>query len=173
MIIILTGPTGSGKTDTSWALLENVKDMVFLDCDWFASLFPFSWKKDADVEMVYQAIASMIDFYTKKGHKNFVITLTSEMAIAHDKITTHFATKNMDLYCFRLRCDQQELQRRISQRDRLETQKQQEFKNSIVQQKLFDTEFPDDKVFYLIDGTDKTEQQIALEILKRTPKNNS
>lgn len=170
MIIILTGPTGSGKTDTSWALLGNVRDIVFLDCDWFASLQPFSWKKESDVEMVYQAISIMIDFHIKKSHKNFVITLTSEMAIAHEKIRTYFATKNMDLYCFRLRCDQQELQRRISHRDRLEVQKQHELKNSLVQQELFDSEFPSNDIFYQIDGNHKTEQQIALEILKHIQK---
>lgn len=37
MIIILTGPTGVGKTDTSWALLQQFEQLVFLDADWFAS----------------------------------------------------------------------------------------------------------------------------------------
>lgn len=165
MIILLTGPTGSGKTDTSWTLLENVKEMVFLDCDWFASLMPFSWEKESDVEMVYQALSLMIDFYIKKGHENFVITLTAEMALAHQKIDTHFASKNIDLYRFRLRCSEQELLRRISQRDRLETQKQEELKNSIKQQELFDKNFPDNTIFYCIDGTGKTEQQVADQIL--------
>ena len=120
--------------------------------------------------MVYQAIATMIEFYTNIGHENFVITLTSEMALAHHNIDTCFADKNRDIYRFRLRCDQQELQRRISHRDRLEVQKQQELKNSLVQQELFDSEFPSNDIFYQIDGSHKTEQQIALEILKHIQK---
>jgi chloramphenicol 3-O-phosphotransferase len=54
MIILITGPTGAGKTDTSWALIERAAPMVFLDCDWFAARMPFSWQRPADVESVYQ-----------------------------------------------------------------------------------------------------------------------
>ena len=167
MIILLTGPTGSGKTDTSWALLDSVKEMVFLDCDWFASLKPFSWKKESDVEMVYQALSTVIDFHIKKGNQNFVITLTSEMALVYQKYDHYFTSKNIKIYPFRLHCDNQELKTRILRRDRLEVQKQQELKNSIAQQELFDTNFPDNIIFYLIDGTGKTEQQVAHHILKK------
>ena len=44
MIILLTGPTGVGKTDTSWAIVDQTDRMVFLDCDWFASYTPLSWQ---------------------------------------------------------------------------------------------------------------------------------
>lgn len=170
MIILLTGPTGSGKTGTSWALLEIMQELVFLDCDWFASLKPLSWEKESDVEVVYQALSTMIDFHIQKGNKNFVITLTMEMALVYQKYDHYFISKNMKTYPFRLHCNGQELSRRILQRDRIEVQKQQELKNSVVQQELFDKNFPGSTIFYLIEGTGKTEQQVAHQILSEIRK---
>ena len=63
MIILLTGPTGVGKTDTSWALLQQLSRIVFLDCDWFASKVPFDWKKESDVDSIFQALSLRIDFH--------------------------------------------------------------------------------------------------------------
>jgi len=170
MIILLTGPTGSGKTDTSWALLEIMHELVFLDCDWFALLKPFSWEKESDVEMVFQALSTMIDFHIQNGNKNFVITLTSEMALMYQKYDHYFTSKNIKTYPFRLHCDGQELSRRILQRDRIEVQKQHELKNAVAQQEFFYKNFPDNTIFYLIDGTGKTEQQVAHQILLKIKK---
>jgi hypothetical protein len=83
MIIALTGPTGVGKTDTSWALVEQAPPMVFLDCDWFAARIPFSWKLESDVESVYQALSVMLDFHTSRAAARFVIPLTLEMAASY------------------------------------------------------------------------------------------
>ena len=83
MIIALTGPTGVGKTDTSWALVEQAPPMVFLDCDRFAARIPFSWKLESDVESVYQALSVMLDFHTSRAAARFVIPLTLEMAASY------------------------------------------------------------------------------------------
>src|SRR6187401_1055916 len=89
MIVLLTGPTGVGKTDASWALIELAAPMVFLDCDWFASRIPFSWKSAADVESVYEALSLMVGYHVGRGTTRFVIPLTVEMSLAFKQNRHH------------------------------------------------------------------------------------
>jgi len=171
MIIILTGPTGSGKTDTSWELLKLFNEIVFLDCDWFASSAPFAWEKESDVHMVYQAISTMISFYHTHNYKNFVITLTPEMAHLYFTFNSYFTQFKLPIHAFRLKCDYIEHIRRISQRDRIESQKNRELIAAEKHSQFFDNSFPDNKIFQIIDSTNLSEPQVALEIKKRIIKN--
>lgn len=166
MIIVLTGPTGTGKTDTSWALLQQSDRMVFLDCDWFASRVPFAWENEADVESVYKALAVMVDFHIKRGEQNFVIPITLEMATLFQKYQTYFASFNLPIKAFRLRCSEQELERRVHERERIPWQKQQELGGIAKAQNDFDMLFPDDEIFKLIDTTHSSEREVAA-LLKR------
>lgn len=170
MIILLTGPTGAGKTDTSWELLKLFDEMVFLDCDWLAALVPFSWDKPADVHMIYKALATMIMFHKEQGRTNFVITLTSQLAQAYSALKHYFVETHLPLYAFRLTCHQEELQRRILQRDRLQEQKEAELKNALLQQAFFERQFSDERLFTIIDTTRLTEQEVALQIKKSISK---
>jgi hypothetical protein len=165
MIILLTGPTGSGKTDTSWALLQQFKNIVFLDCDWFASRVPFQWENEADVESVYQSLSLMINFHIDRGEKNFVIPLTYEMAVLYEKYKSYFSKFNLPINTFRLRCTEQELERRIRGRDRIMWQKQQELGGMLKVQGDFDKVFGDEKVFKLIDTTMLSEREVAMRIM--------
>ena len=140
MIVILTGPIASGKTATAWGLLKIFNNMVFLDCDWFAAMQPFSWDKKTDVAMVYEIIAKMIDFHEAQGKKRFVITFNSQMAAAYKEFAQLFALKKMPVYAFRLRCQDQILLKRIELQNNV-NKKQQEI-NAIKQQKVFDAMFP-------------------------------
>lgn len=164
MIILLTGPTGTGKTDTSWALLQQYDQMIFLDCDWFASRIPFDWDKDSDVESVFSALSLMIDFYYKKNLKNFVITLTKQMAIRLEKFHHYFAKYEIPIHPFRLRCNEQELERRIRERDRNLWQKQEELNSMLLAQSEFDNQFPNDTLFKLIDTSTLSEREVAVII---------
>lgn len=163
MIILLTGPTGSGKTDTSWELLSITKEMVFFDCDWFASLQPFSWSQEADVAMVYEALADMIDFHIKRGNRHFVVTLTAEMASLYGHYRFLLERSNIVIYPFRLRCDDDVLKKRVMDRNR--PQKHQEASDALVQQNFFDTAFPDNQLFQLVDTTGLSEPEVAQKIL--------
>jgi hypothetical protein len=118
MIICITGPTGVGKTDTSWALLDLASPMVFLDCDWFASRVPFSWSSESDVESVYQGISAMLSFYVVRGLRRFVVPLTVEMARAFKRHRHHLDQSGLPIFQFQLVCHDDELRMRISQRDR-------------------------------------------------------
>lgn len=165
MIILLTGPTGSGKTDTSWALLQQVNPIVFLDCDWFASRTPFNWKNESDVETVFQGLSLMIDFHLKNGNENFVIPLTMEMAFLFNKYKSYFSKFNLEIHAFRLRCNEQELERRIRERDRNLMQKEEELRGMLEAQASFDHQFSNNQIFKLIDTTKLSEQAVAQEIL--------
>lgn len=164
MIILLTGPTGSGKTDTSWALLQQFEQMIFLDCDWFASRVPFSWEEEQDVESVYRALSSMLDFYIKNENRNFVIPLTYQMAILYQKFNHYFKKENLKIASFRLRCSEHELERRIRERDRNLWQKQQELNDMLEAQNAFDDKFPNNNIFKLIETTELSEHEVAIKI---------
>lgn len=164
MIILLTGPTGTGKTDTAWALLREIPEIVFLECDWFASRVPFDWKSTADLESVFQALSIMIDFHVKRNRELFVITLTLEMAATLERYQHYFSDCGLPMRMFRLRCDDDELENRINSRDRIEEQKQEELSVMLNHQREFDALFPNDDVFQLIDTTHLTEGEAAAVI---------
>lgn len=162
MLIILTGPTGSGKTDASWELLKVFNNMVFLDCDWFAAMQPFSWDKKSDVLMVYQLLANMIQFHEKTGKTRFVITMTSQMAAAYTEFGHLLNLKQMPVRSFRLRCNDEQLLRRIDSRNRVN--KKQEETNALKQQKFFDTTFTNNSPFMLVDVTHLSENEVVRKI---------
>lgn len=162
MLIILTGPTGSGKTNASWELLKIFNNMVFLDCDWFAAMQPFSWEKKSDVAMVYQALGKMISFHEKTGKTRFVVTLTSQMAVLFQEFQSVLNPKNMSVRAFRLRCADQQLIQRIQIRNNIH--KKQEELHAIKQQAFFDKTFLSNIPFMLVDVTHLNEQEVVRKI---------
>lgn len=125
-IIVLTGPSGVGKTDTGWAIVEASRSMVFLDCDGFAFRRPFSWDDEADVEAVYESMSLVIGFHRARAAQRFVLTLTLEMADRFGRLQRHLDRHGLPLRLFRLRGDDAVLIARIAQRDRIDSQKQAE-----------------------------------------------
>ncbi len=170
MIILLTAPTGTGKTNVSWTLLPKFNEMTFLDCDWFVSRLPFSWDKPEDLATSFQALALMIEFHLSQGRQNFVITMTLQMAEHFDQYRHYFEKWNLPIHAFRLHCDESELTRRIQERDRIEWQKQDELQGAPAAQRRYDELFPDNSVFQLIDTTHLTEEEVAVGMLKLIPR---
>jgi hypothetical protein len=153
-IIFLTGTTGSGKTDTAWALVSRLDELVFLDCDWFASRSPFSWKRAADVESVYRGIRSQIAFHLGEGRSRFVVTLTLEMAALFQDNYAAFAAFGLPICAFRLVASNDTIKARIIGRDRI--QKAEELDNALRQQAEFDRLYAAETIFNRIetDGLD-------------------
>jgi broad-specificity NMP kinase len=162
MIIILTGPTGSGKTDTSWELLKVFNNIVFLDCDWFASMQPFSWDKKSDVAMVYELLAQMMDYHLLHGKKRFVVTLTGQMAALYSEYQNLFISKKLPIYLFWLRCSDQNLIERIDLRSHV-NKKQQEQK-ALRQQQFFDKMFLNNSLFMLVDTANLNESEVVRKV---------
>ncbi len=162
MIIILTGPTGCGKADTSWELLKVFNNIVFLDCDWFASMQPFSWDKKSDVAIVYELLGQMMDYHLLHGKKRFVVTLTSQMAAVYPEYQNLFMSKKLPLYLFWLRCSEQNLIQRIDLQNRVN--KKQEEQNALRQQRFFDTTFLNNSLFMFVDVANLSKPEIVRKI---------
>jgi hypothetical protein len=162
MIILLTGPTGVGKTDAGWALMELAPPMVFLDCDWFAARAPFSWKLERDVESVYQALSVMVDYHTRREASRFVIPLTLEMAVSYPRHRHYLDRFSLPLFQFRLSCNADLLHARVLKRDRNPVQRSWEL--DVVPSQLATSEaLPD--TFVSIDVSAIDEQAVARKIL--------
>lgn len=164
MLVILTGPTGSGKTDTSWELVGASTDLVFLDCDWFASRSQFSFEKLEDVESVYRAMSSQIGFHMNEGRKRFVLTLTLEMAaIFHPRFLA--VNESEVVHGFRLFSRPDVIRARILGRDR--HRKAEEASSAVHQLQEFERMFPDESTFARIDTSDLEATAVAGSILMR------
>lgn len=162
MLIILTGPIGSGKTEVAWGLLKIFNNMVFFESDWFAAMQPFSWDKKSDVAMVYESIAQMIKFHEKTGKTRFVVTLTSQMATTFLEFQTLMNPKQMPVRAFRLRCNDEQLKQRIQKRNHIHKSSQEV--NALRQQKFFDTTFNSNTPFMLVDVTHLNEQEVVRKV---------
>jgi hypothetical protein len=170
MILLLTGPTGSGKTDTSWALVTASDALVFLDCDWFASRSRFSWEKLADVMSVYRALRSQIEFHDAEPRSDFVVTLTLEMAaIFQPEFLT--GPENGSVHAFRLFARTDVIQDRVLSRDRI--QKAREAIQAVHQLVEFDRLFPNDSTFVRIDTSDLTPSTVAKLLFARIAEDTS
>jgi hypothetical protein len=165
MILFLTGPTGSGKTDTAWALVSALEELVFLDCDGFASRSPFSWKRIADVESVYRALRSHIAFHLGERRSNFVVTLTLEMATLFESERASFAAFGLPIQAFRLAASNETIEARIIGRDRI--QKADELENARLQQIAFDRLCADEKLFRRIETDGLDADEVAAAIVKK------
>ena len=162
MIIILTGPTGSGKTDRALDLLKIFNNIVFLDSDWFASMQPFSWENKQDVAMVYELLSQMIDYHMSRGKKRFIITMRSQMAAVYSQYQSLLIAKKLPIYNFRLRCSDQELLKRINARGG--TSIKHEEQNALRAQKFFDTAFAQNNLFLLVDLENLSESEMVRKI---------
>lgn len=162
MIIVLTGPTGVGKTDASWALMELAPPMVFLDCDWFAARVPFSWKLESDVESVYQSLSVMLDYHTRRAAARFVIPLTLEMAVSYVRNRHYLDRFQLPLFHFRLSCSADLLRERVLKRDRNPAQRSWEL-DVITSQVQTSERLPD--TFIPIDVSAMGEHAVARKIL--------
>ncbi len=167
MIVFITGETGTGKTDTSWSLIET-QNSVFLDCDWFASRSPFSWACAEDVASVYRAIFSQVEFHLGEGRSSFVITLTPEMAAIFPSIVSGFKKFGLPMCAFRLTPQPFAVQRRIADRGR--DQKEIERTNAARQRVELDAMFATDDVFAAIDNTGLDARATARIVAGRTLK---
>ena len=164
MMLVLTGPTGSGKTDTSWALLALMNGAVFLDCDWFASRSGFDWNDAAEVDSVYRAMVSQLAFHVADRRHRFVLTLTLEMARIFEVRRADVARFSPVAAAIRLTCAPDLLTERIRSRGR--DQHLREIADARLQAAVFDTLFPSASVFTPINTSHRSPDMVAAMIMK-------
>src|SRR6476661_6696946 len=60
MIIIINGPLGIGKTQTSWALVRRFPRAVMLDADYVAEFHPFDYYNDEHLAYAHATMRVMV-----------------------------------------------------------------------------------------------------------------
>lgn len=172
MIIILTGPTASGKTSTCWALMHRLERLVFLESDFLGFRKPFDWRDPRDLSVMYEQLIHNLSFQYDRGERDFVLTITPDMAVLFPNKRHMFERFGLPLYLFRFVCSPEELERRIPQRDRGEVQIRREMQYHRESTELLDRVFPDDTVFRRIDTTSIEEDAVAEKMCKMIQEQN-
>jgi thymidylate kinase len=173
MIIILTGTTGSGKSDTAWALMSLHDELVFLESDFLGYRKPFDWRDPSDMKTMFDQLLLNAEFLHKRSATAFVMTLTTHMALMFPEQRSRFEALAAPVYPFRIVCDDEEIERRIRSRDRGPVQQSRELGFHRECTDLMDNAFPDESVFMRVRSTRDAEDDVAREILRRIGEQNN
>lgn len=113
MIIIINGPLGVGKTETSWNLLYRFDRGVMLDGDYLGAVWPFEIYDAQRVEYLYQTLRHNILFHTAHGYQNFIINYVFEQPETLARLRSLLDGLAGEILAFRLVCDETEHERRV------------------------------------------------------------
>lgn len=116
MIVIINGPLGVGKTETSDALLKFFERGVMLDGDYLGAVTPFDLYDPKRVEYLYQTMSHVIAFHKDHGYPDFVINYVFETPASLKRLKDLLAQSDDRIYSFRLACELDEIERRIRTR---------------------------------------------------------
>jgi hypothetical protein len=108
MIIIITGPTASGKTSTCWSLMSHFERLVFLESDFLGFRKPFDWRDPGDLSVLYEQLVYNLSFQYDRGERHFVLTITPDMAVLFPQKSHMFERFDLPMYLFRLVCAPEE-----------------------------------------------------------------
>ena len=116
MIVIINGPLGVGKTETSWKLIEYFDKAIMLDGDYIVAARPFEIYSDARIDYLYQTIAHNVEWHVAHGYHNFVVNYVFERPESLAKLRQSLSAYDDVTYAFRLTCATDEFERRIHTR---------------------------------------------------------
>jgi GrpB-like predicted nucleotidyltransferase (UPF0157 family) len=117
MIVIINGPLGVGKTETSWQLLEKFDRAVMLDGDYIGAVHPFDLQDETRVAYLYQTLVLLVGYHRKNGYTDFVINYVFETADSLALLRQQLTALDQQTYAFRLVCSLPVLIDRISKRN--------------------------------------------------------
>lgn len=113
MIIIINGPLGVGKTETSWKLLEKFDRAVMLDGDYLGAVRPFRIDDPERVDYLHRTIHHLAAFHYANGYRNLVINYVFEEPESLADLRRRLAALDDRIYAFRLAADPQEISERV------------------------------------------------------------
>jgi GrpB-like predicted nucleotidyltransferase (UPF0157 family)/predicted kinase len=119
MIIIINGPLGIGKTETTWKLLEHFERAVMLDGDHIGAVVPFEIYDPERIEYLYQTLRHLVAWHVEHGYRNFVLDYVFEEPESLARLRHLLSDLDDEIYAFRLVCAEAEMERRIRRRARL------------------------------------------------------
>ncbi len=117
MIIILNGPLGIGKTQTSWALVQHFPRAVMLDADYVAEFHPFDYYNDEHLAYAHATLRVLTAHHVSHGFQHFVINWIFETPFQLNRLKQLLADLELPIYAFRLICAPEEIERRVRRRN--------------------------------------------------------
>jgi broad-specificity NMP kinase len=117
MIIIINGPLGIGKTQTSWALVRRFPRAVMLDADYVAEFHPFDYYNDEHLAYAHATLRVLVAHHLTHGFQDFVINWVFETPFQLDRLKRLLADLGLPIYAFRLVCTPDEVERRVRRRN--------------------------------------------------------
>ncbi len=116
MIVIINGPLGVGKTETSWKLIEHFDRAIMLDGDYVVAARPSEIYSEARIDYLYRTIAHNVAWHVAHGYHNFVVNYVFEKPESLAKLRHLLSAYDDVTYAFRLTCAPDEIERRIRTR---------------------------------------------------------
>ena len=168
MIVIINGPLGIGKTQTSWELLAMFPRAAMLDGDYIGAVQPFEIYDDQRVDYLYETITHMAHYHQQHGYPNIVVNYVFETPESLADLRGRLCAIDDVTYAYRLTCSDEEMERRIRVRfsglthdpDSLAWELQR-FRQLIQIQEINARR---GDLGYVIDTTSKTARQVAQAI---------
>ncbi len=101
MIVIINGPLGVGKTETSWQLIEHFDKAIMLDADYIVAAHPFEIYNAARVDYLYETLAHNVAWHVAHGYHNFVVNYVFEKPESLAKLRHLLSAYDDVTYAFR------------------------------------------------------------------------
>jgi broad-specificity NMP kinase len=117
VIIIINGPLGIGKTQTSWALVRRFPRAVMLDADYVAEFHPFDYYNDEHLAYAHATLRVLAGHHHSHGFEHFVINWIFESPFQLERLRGLLADLGLPIYAFRLVCAPKEIERRVRRRN--------------------------------------------------------
>ena len=117
MILIINGPLGIGKTQTSWALVRRFPRAVMLDADYVAEFHPFDYYNDEHLAYAHATLRVLAAHHVSHGFQDFVINWVFETPFQLDRLKQLLGDLGLPIYAFRLVCAPDEIERRVRRRN--------------------------------------------------------
>ena len=117
MIIVINGPLGIGKTETSWQLMQRFTRAVMLDGDYLAAIHPFDHYNPSHLDYAYEVFGMLVSFHRQKGIHDFVLNWVFESPASLQRLQAKLAPSEERLHFYRLVCTLKELEGRLRQRN--------------------------------------------------------
>jgi len=117
MIVIINGPLGIGKTQTSWALVRRFPRAVMLDADYVAEFHPFDYYNDAHLAYAHATLRVLMAHHISHGFQHFVINWIFETPFQLERLKRLLADLGPPISAFRLVCAPEEIERRVRRRN--------------------------------------------------------
>lgn len=167
MIIVINGPLGIGKTETSWELLYMFDKAVMLDGDYLGAVQPFEIYDAERIAYLYETIRLVAGHHYAHGYCNLVINYVFEVPESLANLRQRLEELDTDIHTFRLTCSEEEIERRVKKRSSNLESLAWELERFRQLTRIQDTNAQQGDLGKVIDTTKLSARQVAKQIWKK------